>query len=446
MKLQTRRRIFYVFFLLFFVIGTIVILYAEGWRLNFGNLQAEKAGGIYVRSFPDSAQITLDGKPIQNQSAFLSRGTFISGLFPKTYTLKLSEADYDSWSEDALVLPSIVTEMKYAVLIPKTAINVATSQNVKAFFEVAGTVVSTAASGTITWHNAIIGRGEVISHSTNLKTIIIRSVNTKDIVPIYSLYDFTNATTTNLSTMLQASGIKTSLTPNVFIDPYDDTSILAETPAKIISLNSETHEPTAIDNAPAGTVIESPIAVSASDMAWSRFNASANTSQIIVYDKFSGDTIDASLIIPGKVKQLSWVRSNTLGILEENDSLYLYNVGAEQLTKLADDVKQFYPTPTGNAIAALEYHSLEVFSFTNANYYRFSLPDASSIQGLTWYQDDAHLFVQYSDRVALLDLADADLKNLTTISQGTKASYDPQQNSLYLIDQGQKLLRFTFPQ
>jgi hypothetical protein len=68
------------------------------------------------------------------------------------------------------------------------------------------------------------------------------------------------------------------------------------------------------------------------------------------------------------------------------------------------------------------------------------------VQGLIWYKDDAHLFVQYPDRVAFLDFADTNLKNLTTVSPGTEPQYDAQENSLYLIDQGQKLLRFDFPQ
>src|ERR1035441_2686736 len=126
MKLQTRKRIFYVFILLFVVIGAVVVLYAEGWRINLSTLEAEKAGGIYVRSYPNNAQITLSGKPVQNQSAFLSPGTFISGLFPKTYTLTLSASGYDAWTESTPVVPSLVTEMKYAVLVPKTATNVAT--------------------------------------------------------------------------------------------------------------------------------------------------------------------------------------------------------------------------------------------------------------------------------------------------------------------------------
>jgi hypothetical protein len=452
MKLQTRKRIFYVLVLLFIVIGAAVVLYAEGWRINSTTLEAEKAGGIYVRSYPNNAQITLNGKPVQNQSAFLSPGTFISGLFPKTYTLTLSAAGYDAWTEDPQVAPSLVTEMKYAVLVPKAATNVATATAaVDGFFEANGKVVVTNASATISWLDKTIGYGTVVSHSADLKTAIIRTVSAKTGITTYSLYDFTNATSTNLSALLKQSGIRSTPTTNAFVDPYDDTSVIAQTTAQIVAIDSGTHHATVVETAPAGTLIESPIAVSPSVMAWALIAPSGplgatSTSQIMIYDKFSGDTVDSSLVVPGPVEQLAWVQNNVLGILESDNTLYLYNVPNEQLTSLANDVEQFYPTTDGSTLAALEYHSLEVFSFTTQDYDRFTLPQMADVQGLLWYKDDAHLFVQYPDHVAFLDLADTNLKNLITVSAGTDPFYDQQENSLYLIDQGRKLLRFDFPQ
>jgi hypothetical protein len=459
MKLQTRKRIFYVFILLFVVIGAVVVLYAEGWRINFSTLEAEKAGGIYVRSYPNNAQITLSGKPVQNQSAFLSPGTFISGLFPKTYTLTLSAAGYDAWMESAPVTPSLVTEMKYAVLVPKTATNVATGTAAVAdYFEANGdvTVTNANANAAITWRGKIIGYGTIVSHSTDLKTAIIRTVSVRTGAATYWLYDFTAATNTartNLSSLLTQSGIRSTPSTNVFVDPYDDTNIIAQNPAKIVNIDADTHRATAIDTAPAGETIESPIAVLPSVMAWVRSTAgtssasATDTSRIVVYDKFSGDTIDDSLVINGSVKQLAWVQNNVLGILVNDNTLYLYNVPNERLTTLADDVRQFYPTADGTTVAALEYRSLEVFAFNGLpDYYRFNLPDVADVQGLIWYKDDTHLFVQYPDHIAFLDLADTAMKNLTTVSLGTDPSYDPQKNSLYLIDNGQKLLRFDFPQ
>jgi hypothetical protein len=454
MKLQTRKRIFYVFILLFVVIGALVVFYAEGWRINLSTLEAEKAGGIYVRSYPNNAQITLNGKPVQNHSAFLSPGTFVSGLFPKTYTLTLSAQGYDAWTESAPVVPSLVTEMKYAVLVPKAATNVATgTAAVASYFETNGDMVVANASATITWLGKVIGYGTVVSHSTDLKTAIIRTINAHTGATVYSLYDFTAATSTNLSLLLKQSNIASTPSTNVFIDPYDSTNIIAQTPAKIVGIDSDTHRATTIDTVPAGETIESPIAVSASVMAWTRYTAgtstasAAGTSQVIIYDKFSGDTTDSSLVINGSIKQLAWVQNNVLGILASDNTLYVYNVPNEQLTPLADDVKQFYSTTDGSALAALEYHSLEVFAFNGLpNYYRFNLPDVADVQGLIWYKDNTHLLVQYPNHVAFLDLADTAIKNLTTVSLGTDPSYDPQENSLYLIDQGQKLIRFDFPQ
>ncbi len=446
MKLHTRKRIFYVFVLLFLVTSVAVVLYAEGWRLNFSTGQAEKAGGIYVRSYPYDAQITLDGKPIQNQSAFLSRGTFISGLFPKTYTIQLKEAGYRAWTEQAQVTPSLVAEMKYAVLIPKTATDVATSQNVKAFFEVDGNLVTQDQSDTILWNGDVIGKGTIVSHSTNLKTAIIRSTRADQMAARYWFYDFQNSTSSNLTSLLNQLGIAVTPQLNIFIDPYNDTRILVQTNNKIIAIDSATKKATFIESASVGNVIGTPIAISPSVMAWERFDKAANTSQIVVYDKFSGNIIDDSLTVAGPVKQLSWIKNNSLGILEDNNSLYTYNISAEQLSKLADDVKHFYPTSDGNTIAALEYHSLEVFAFSTSDYYRFSLPAHSDVSDLIWYKDETHLFVTYPDHVSFLDLADTNLKNLTTISQGTMAAYDEQQNALYLVDPGQKLLRFDLPQ
>jgi hypothetical protein len=451
MRLQTRKRIFYVFLLLFVVIGVAVVLYAEGWRIDPTTLQARKAGGIYVRSFPESAAITLNGAAIKNQSGFLSPGTFISGLFPKTYTLALKADGYNAWTENAPVFPSLVTEMKYAVLVPDSAVSAATSGAVSDFFEADGDIVAEAPNGSIMWRGKAIGAGAIVSHSADLRTAIIRGTNARTGAITYSLYDFAESTSTNLSPTIRAAGMIPGSDLNIFIDPYDPTGIIVQTSAKIVRIESDTLRTTAIGTAISGETIESPIAVSPSVMAWAQplpttTTGAVGSSQIIVYDKFSGDVIDSSLIVPGAVKQLAWVKDNELGVLESDNSLYLYDVLSETLSKLADDVKQFYPTEDGSAIAALEYHSLEVFAFNTQGYYRFDLPQAGDVKGLIWYQDETHLFVQYPDRVSFLDLADTNLKNLTTVSEGTDAAYDPQENSLYLIDQGQKLIRFDFPQ
>ena len=172
---------------------------------------------------------------------------------------------------------------------------------VAGYFEADGSVVVTNASATITWLGKTIGYGVVTSHSTDLKTAIIRTVSAKTGATTYSLYDFTNATSTNLSTLLRQSGIRSTPSTNMFVDPYDDTSIIAQTSAEIVAIDSEhpsrdrrghgarrrgdriPHRRIAVRDGMGAHIPRAP-------------QAQSGTSQIIVYDKFSGDTVDDSLI------------------------------------------------------------------------------------------------------------------------------------------------------
>ncbi len=130
MTRSSRRRLFYALLALFFVLGAGVVLYAQGWRFDFAIGRFDKVGAIYLRTFPADAAILLNGKPVQSQVGFLTRGTLIGDLFPKTYQLKLTAAGYDDWHESVSVLPSLVTELKNAVLVPRNATSVAAASGI----------------------------------------------------------------------------------------------------------------------------------------------------------------------------------------------------------------------------------------------------------------------------------------------------------------------------
>jgi hypothetical protein len=442
MTVRTRKALFYGLMALFLVVGSGVTLYAQGWRLDLTTFKPSKVGAIYIRSYPSDAQIFINGKLTQNKSGFLSPGTFISDLFPKNYTITLKEAGYDAWTETTPVAPSMVVQMKYAVLVPDTATSVATSVvAVQNFFENGGNVIATNASGSpILWRGKKIATGAVISHSTDLKNFIYQSAAGNDV-----LYDLTEATTTNLTPILRSIAATPKNITSIIIDPYDATRVIVQTPENISAIDlSNSDNIIDIADATRGQTLQPPLAISSSLFAWTQFSAVANTSQIVIYDKFSGNITDNSLIIPGAIKELKWIDGGTLGIVLANGELYRYNVSAEQLTKIADDVRDFYPTTDGTELATLENNSIEIFSFNSTDYYRFNLPQIGDIQSLAWYKDGTHLFVSYPDHVSFLDLEDLALRNFTTVSQGGAFFYDVSGNALYIVDQGQKLIRFDF--
>jgi len=439
MTRRTRRTVFYVLVVLFVFVGSGVVLYADGWRIDLATFHTEKVGGVYVRAFPQNASITLDETSIPNQSNFLSHGTLISNLFPKNYTLGLKLPGYDAWKENADVAPSLVVEMKYAVLVPQAGIAVATTSDIVNFFVIGNDHVDEHANGMITWRNVAIGTGAIVSHSTDLKNMIYRSQKGS-----YALYDFTNQKTLNLTAILQKQRVNASDIGSIVVDPYNDTTALAVMANRLWSIDLDAQTAASIDTASSGSSFAPIIAASQPFLAWSRFSAASGTSEIVVYDKFSDEVAERSPAIRGKTAALAWINNDTLGIMQNDGSLDLYTVSSNSIRMLASDVKAFYPTADGNLIAALEQQSVEIFDFADNDYYRFNLPSINTVQGLVWYKDESHLFIDYPDRVAFFDLADTGLMNVTMISQGIAPSYDPQANAFYLANQG-NILRFDFP-
>lgn len=441
MTRKTRRTIFYVLVGLFFVIGAIVLLYADGWRWDFSTWRAEKVGAILVRSFPQGAQITLDGKPIANQSGILSQSTLISGLLPRTYNLALTEGGYLDWHENAGVLPSLVTEFKYAVLVPRAPASVSTD-TVKNFFDASGELITQTEKNAIVWRGTTIGHGEIIGASTNLKTLIIKTGS-----GIYERYDFDAATTTNLSASLARGGARAANVTNVMVDPYDATAIVASGVRQIWIFDASATTTTLVESAPRGTTLgAAPVAASPSRLAWARVNAASSTSAVVTYDKFSKMIAVSSSTLPGKTQELKWITNSLLGILQDDGSLYTYDASGHIFQKLADDVKDFAAASDGTALAALENQSFEVFPFANAQtYHRFNLPNVADAKRIIWYKDANHLFVIYPDSVAFLDLDDLGLRNLLLVANGNDPLYSPQENVFYLINSAQKLEQFDFP-
>lgn len=442
MTKNRRNLLFYLLVVIFFTAGTAIVFYAQGWRFNTETLRISKVGGIFVRSFPDNALIFLDKKPVKNDSTFLGRGTLISDLFPKTYQLELEEPGYDAWHESASVSPSLVAEFKSAVLVPHNATTVAPGP-VQNFSFANGILIAQNASGTIASGGAPIGKGTLVDEDKNGSAAIIKN----NASGRYFLYQFGNNTTTDLTAILVKSGARQNDISNIFFDPQNPGTIIAQEPSKIWTMNTTSAQATPIKKASVGETIGGSVAVGSSFIAWTDSKNPASSSSITIYDALAG-TIAASSTVPGKNNELTWIKDDTLGILQTDGELYLYDTGMHSITHVADDVRYFSATKDGSSIAALENGSLEIVPLTgnSYDYYRFNLPNIMDARRVIWYKDDAHLFIEYSNHVSFLDLTDASLNNFTTIALGVSPVYDADQNALYIIDPDQNLIRFDFPE
>ncbi len=438
MTLQSRRRIFYSLITCFVIIGGVVVLYVNGWRMDFKTFKIEKVGAIFVRSFPQEATITLDGKKIENKSGFFEKGTLVNGLFPQNYTLRLTLDGYEPWEEGVSVAPSLVTEVSYAVLVPKNPITVATSAP-KNFWVVDGNVVTQNDNGVLAMGKNEFVRGEVVEWAKNGASLLAKRPSPN----VYYAVDLDKKSAVNVTALLQKAG----LTGNGFdltLNPENENELIISEDNKISVFNTDGRELTNIYKTKMD--IGESIAPSKFLIAWTKFSSEQNTSTVVVFDKFLKKVLEESPSLPGKSVDLRWASGKRLVTLQDNGELYLYDYQNKKLGRIAMGARKFELSADGSWLASVENNALEVFSLDNdRDYHRFNFPEIQSVSDVGWYGDNNHLFVFYPNRVIFFDINDASLRNLTEVASNyVKAVYDEKTNALYTLENG-RIERRDFP-
>jgi hypothetical protein len=437
MTKKNKNIIFYALLALFLIGGTATVFYAQGWRISFENFKISKVGGIYIKSFPNDAQIFINKKPVKNTSTFFTAGTFISDLFPKIYSVELKENGYQKWQENAYVEPSKVFQLSSAVLIPQNATTV--EQGPIFNFSIKNKILITQNDNKSININNIktIKNSDFVTQSKDGNSIIIYSLGK------YILYQIQNETSINLNTIFAKNKISATNITNINFDDQNPSIIIVEEKNKIYLVNTQTTKITQIENNKTNSEILNTN-VKYNSIVWA--NSGTSSTIIYLYDK-SSKKMSSSSPIFGKNIQLEWIKDGFLGIAQNDGKLYTYDTNSKAINKIADDVKYFKPNGDGSLISTLESKSIEIIPTDGSieNYYRFNIPEIENTKSIIWYQDSMHIFVQYNNYVSFLDFKDLSLKNFVKVSDGTSPIYSKEQNALYILDPAENLIRFDFP-
>ena len=441
---STRRKIFYTLVVLFIVLGAGIIAYADGWRLDFATWHMEKVGQIYVRSFPNDAALTVDGKAVQNQSGFISRGTLIDNLLPRTYTLTLTKPGFVPWHEEIAVAPAIVAELKYAVLVPQNATMVFMGPLIAGFPTKFG-VVTQAANGTVSLDGSPLANGILLPQNdqaitASMPEIIIQSSHNG---PYYA-ENLETGKSYNLSALFLKNNINLKTASSVVRDGYASL-VVAVSPTTTAILDETAGTMAAVVHASSGVAFVSPPAIAPSGIIWAGFTQARGTSALYQYDPAADTVTHSSSSLPGQTTKIDLIRDSHFAVLQSNGDLFTYDADTQTFKSLASDVLDFSVSEDGTMLAARERASIEIFALNGTDYWRLNLPDHPRIQDLSWYRDDRHIFVAYPDHVSFLDLADQSLVNIVTIGTGILPHYDGDANALYMLDNVRNLIRFDFP-
>ncbi|MDO8664144.1 MAG: hypothetical protein Q7K44_01130 [Candidatus Liptonbacteria bacterium] len=449
MTKRTRNTIFYALCAVFAAVGTIVVFYAQGWRLDFETFGFRKVGGIYLRSFPEDTLVFINDKKVDKKPGLLDRGRFVGNLFPKNYKITFVSDGYLDWIEHIQVSPSLVSEIKYAVLVPKNSENAATG-TIKNFWADNDRLIIGSGSGPLLLNGNKIKGNAVVLQNGDSDIVLTENVSPKTYFINYLSGD--TPTSTILNQKLIAYGIQLSNIKEIVKDPAFGNQAILRTTDKIFSLDLRNGE---ISKLASSSLPISEMAASPSWIAWTSPDLKTGKTILTFYNRTS-HSVQSQTNIAGKLTKLFFRNDDELGILQSDGGLYTISSGGQPAQagrpqKLASDVRDFEFSPNSNKVVALENQALEIFAFNREkDYWRFrlpaqaGLPETEKIERVEWYKDENHIFIIYPDEIKFLDLNDKNLENFPTIVNGSKFRYDVKSNTLYFLKEN-RLKKIVFP-
>lgn len=98
MKLHTRRIIYLLFFLFFFITAPVVVLYTTGYRWNHYKNKVDKIGNLVIRTAPKKVVISLNDSEIEKTTPWR-----FNNLLPNKYNIKISKQGFSPWEKNLSV-------------------------------------------------------------------------------------------------------------------------------------------------------------------------------------------------------------------------------------------------------------------------------------------------------------------------------------------------------
>jgi len=137
MRKKVRKILFLICLVLFLLVSPLVVLYSQGYRLNFnpptGRIKITQTGGLFLKAWPRQVEIYLDSKLVKKTDWFFG-SVFIENLLPKKYKVLVKKDGFHLWEKTLEIKEKEVTEAKNIVLWPQNPNFSLVSQGVESFW------------------------------------------------------------------------------------------------------------------------------------------------------------------------------------------------------------------------------------------------------------------------------------------------------------------------
>lgn len=118
MNERARKILFLSFLIIFLVAAPTLILYFQGYRIDFTNKKLTQTGGLFLKVIPKQVEVYLDGKLVK-KTDFLFGSVFIEDLLPGKYQIDVKKTGFLSWSKSLEIKEKEVTKVWTIILFPE---------------------------------------------------------------------------------------------------------------------------------------------------------------------------------------------------------------------------------------------------------------------------------------------------------------------------------------
>jgi hypothetical protein len=416
MTFRTRRNIFFIFLCIFIAVSIAVVYYTQGYRFDFQSGSVTRTGSLYIESYIRPISIYLNEKPYEDKSGILKKGTLISSILPKKYTVRIEKEGFIPYVKNIDIVPLQVARLFNVLLVPERVEPVAIFTNTGAT-----KLISTEPSGRL-----------LITGGKNKYFILENS----PLNPPASLDSYI-----------------ASLTKNTYGDfrfsPDGSGKVLATRNNTWYAIDTQTDTIAPLNIPRYAQVVTSNLHLFGMGIASATSTPKipakpATTTQMSVY-AFPGNGLLDSFIAPFSAENIAVVDSaeRRYAFLLENGDVWLRQDGGFE--KIAHDAKQMLFSPDGYKLliqdtdgtlsALLLRDEFETLNEPRGTMIRIHAADAKSIKYIQWYADSYHLLLGYPDRITLEELTYLQPDNQPVIRSGAYTSflYEKNTNALFVL-------------
>lgn len=382
---KTRIILFYTFVGLFLLLGTGILFYSFGWRIDFETGKVQKIGAIYIKTNVRETTIKLNNKTYKDEAGILQSGTLISNLLPKTYRVEVSKEGYLPYYKTLTVKPSRVEELLNVQLIPKT-------------------IESTVIAPT---------KGTRFIDTTEAADRIILQDTAKN---IFYLFDDVQASSTVNLNLAAANARRGQKIKNIAFVPFKPTQFVIEdsTGFRIFDLEKKSIEQLAKAVVTAWSIRDSAIVMTETTKTGAQEVSSIN---LIFRSKTAIDSLNEAL---PKDMRIATIRASenldAIAFITTNSELFLFTQKDKAIERIAGNAKDLAFSPDNKKLLILSNTGdlfvlfLEDFDGDiqkkKGDRIEVALPQKGSIETVRWYDDSYHMLVKYPSALDITELDD----------------------------------------